>query len=348
MSAKPLQIAAAKLDPAEEHVRIPSHHAGLSLFLRYLPPTRSAGATDGIVLYVHGGTFPSALSVAHRFDGRSWRDELCAHGFHVWALDFHGFGALSDPYPEMPESAEATPPLGRADDASIQLEHAVRFICRRHGVDRISIIAHSWGCIVSGQFAGRCPECIDRLVFFGPIARREPAAERVRLPGWRLISLKDQWDRFTETVPPGEPPVLLRRHFDEWGERYLDVDPESRTRSPASVKVPSGAFQDIFDAWAGELAYQPRLVRAPVAIIRGAWDGMCTEQDARWLFDALAASPIRRVVTISRATHLMHLEQSRYALYREAETFLSGHDVAPEVGREPQQDQEEADVRRDL
>jgi hypothetical protein len=30
-------------------------------------------------------------------------------------------------------------------------------------VTRISIIAHSWGCIVSGRFAGRCPELIERL-----------------------------------------------------------------------------------------------------------------------------------------------------------------------------------------
>ena len=68
---------------------------------------------------------------------------------------------------------------------------------------------------VIGRFAGRCPELVDRLVFFGPIARREPKGERVRLPGWRLISLDDQWNRFTETVPSGEPPVLLRRHFEE-------------------------------------------------------------------------------------------------------------------------------------
>ena len=72
-------------------------------------------------------------------------------------------------------------------------------------------------------------------------------------PGWRLISLEDQWKRFTETAPR-EAPVLFRRHFEEWGERYLDVDPDSRKREPAAVKVPSGAFQDIYDAWAGELA----------------------------------------------------------------------------------------------
>jgi pimeloyl-ACP methyl ester carboxylesterase len=225
---------APKLDPSEEHFRIPSHHRGLSLFLRYAPPTRAGAGGERVVLYVHGGTFPSALSVAHRFDGRSWRDELCAAGFHVWALDFHGFGRLSDPYPEFERPAEDVAPLGRAADASLQLEQAFRFIRARHGVVRLSIIAHSWGTIVSGLFAGRHPNEVDRMVFFGPIARRDPPAERVSLPGWRLISLKDQWDRFTETVPEGEAPVLLRRHFDEWGEAYLDIDPDSRARSPAA------------------------------------------------------------------------------------------------------------------
>ncbi|MBV8507014.1 MAG: alpha/beta hydrolase, partial [Alphaproteobacteria bacterium] len=322
----------SQLDAREEQFRIPSHHHGLSLFLRYLPPPDPPfGKEDRIVLYVHGGTFPGGLSIAHRFDGRSWRDELCAAGFHVWALDFHGFGRLSDPYPEMDRPSAETSPLCSAADASGQLERAVRFICERHGVARLSIIAHSWGTIVTGRFASRCPELLDRLVFFGPIARREPIAERIRLDSWRLISLEDQWNRFTETVPPGEPPVLSRRHFDEWGERYLDTDPESRTRSPAAVKVPSGAFQDIYDAWFGELAYDPSLVRAPVAIIRGEWDTMCTDQDARWLFDALNASPTRRDIKIGRATHLMHLETNRYALYRESEAFLLARDVAPAV-----------------
>jgi len=130
-------------------------------------------------------------------------------------------------------------------------------------------------------------------------------------------------------VPAGATPVLLKRYFDEWGERYLDVDPESRVRSPASVKVPSGAFQDIFDAWAGELAYDPALVRAPIAIIRGEWDAYCTDQDAGWLFDALSASPMKRDIKISRATHLMHLETMRHALYRESIAFLNGGDEAP-------------------
>jgi hypothetical protein len=71
--------SAAKLDPNEQHFRIASDIGGLSLFLSYLPPmARPADASrtyaSRIVLYVHGGSFPSALSIAHRFDGRSWRD----------------------------------------------------------------------------------------------------------------------------------------------------------------------------------------------------------------------------------------------------------------------------------
>jgi pimeloyl-ACP methyl ester carboxylesterase len=322
-----VEINFPKLDAREEHFRIPSYRSGLSLFLRYLPPLRGTEPRGNVVLYVHGGTFPSGLSIAHRFDGWSWRDELAASGFHCWGLDFHGFGRLSDPYPEMAEPAEQHAPLGRAEDASRQLEHAVRFICAHHRVSRISLIAHSWGSIVSGRFAGQHPRLVERLVFFGPIAWRARRADPQRLSAWRLISLKDQWDRFVADVPPGEPPVLSKRHFDEWGQAYLDVDPESRTRSPPAVKTPSGAFQDIYDAWAGELAYDPTSVHAPVAIIRGEWDGMSTEEDAKWLFNALKSSPIRRIITISRATHLMHLEESRYALYRETEAFLAGHDT---------------------
>jgi pimeloyl-ACP methyl ester carboxylesterase len=314
---------APKLDPREEHVEVPSPLPGRTLFLRRLPPRRPNGKA---VLYVHGGTFPSALSVAWRFDGRSWRDALSDAGFDCWALDFHGFGCFSDPYPEMAEPAQRHPPLGRAAAASRQLEAALRFIAARGSPAPLSLVAHSWGTIVAGALAGRCPELVDRLVFFGPIARRASAGERVRLPAWRLISLADQWERFTADVPPGEAPVLSERHFRDWGEGYLDVDPASRERTPPAVKVPSGAFQDIYDAWAGELAYDPALIRAPVAIIRGEWDGMCTDADALSLFRGLRAAAMRRDIKIGRATHLMHLESGRHALHRETSTFLSGED----------------------
>ena len=317
-----------KLDPREQHHRIPSHIDGLRLFLRHLPPTSPCSGAAKVVLYVHGGTFPSALSIAHRFDGRSWRDELCDRGFDVWGLDFLGFGE-SDRFPEMAESAEHHGVLGGAGNASRQLAAAVEFVRAQHGGARIGIIAHSWGTIAAGRFAAAHPELVERMVFFGPITWRAPSSAAQRYPAWRPVSLEDQWQRFTAEVPAGAEPVLARRHFDEWGERYLDTDATSRTRTPPSVATPSGPWQDIADAWAGRLAYDPAQIRVPVAIIRGEWDSMVSDADARWLFDALCNAPLRRDVKIARATHLMHLERNRYALYREAETFLQGGDLPP-------------------
>jgi hypothetical protein len=43
------------------------------------------------------------------------------------------------------------------------------------------------------------------------------------------------------------PPVLSRTHFGVWAERYLDSDPDSRTRNPPGVKIiaTSGQWFDI-------------------------------------------------------------------------------------------------------
>jgi pimeloyl-ACP methyl ester carboxylesterase len=318
-----MTIGSAKLDPREEHFRIQGPHNGLQLFLRYLSTPHRPARDRRVVLYVHGATFPSALSIAHRFDGQSWRDALNEAGFDVWGLDFHGFGC-SDRYPQMSEPAEANPPLCNAQDATRQVEAAVRFILAHHGIRRLSLVSHSWGSMPAGRFAGTHPEMIDRWVLFGLIARRTPRRYETAPagPAWRVIGVEGQWKRFIEDVPQGEPPVLSQAHFDEWGERYLDSDPNSRRRDPAGVMVPAGPFNDILRAWHGELGYDPALVQAPIALIRGEWDGLAPDEDARCLFDAFKASPIKRDIKISHATHLMHLEAMRTVLYRETNAFL--------------------------
>jgi pimeloyl-ACP methyl ester carboxylesterase len=311
----------------EEHFLIPGPRPDTPLFLRRLAGSARGGG--GAVLYVHGATFPSGLSIAHRFDGRSWRDALCEAGFDVWGLDFYGFGQ-SGRYPQMDEPADANTPLCLAEDAATQLAAAVRFILEHEGASSLSLIAHSWGSMAAGRFAGEHPALVDRLVLFAPIARREPphAAPRPDGPAWRIVSAEDQWARFVEDVPPGEAPVLSKIHFDDWARRYVDSDPQSRSRDPAAVKIPTGPFVEILRAWNGELAYEPEQVSAPVAIIRGAWDSLVTDADARWLFDTFSHSPIKRDIKIGRATHLMHLETMRAALWRESITFLLGDDVA--------------------
>ena len=321
--------APPKLDSHEEHFRIGGPRDGLSLFLRFMPAARSEFQPRRAVLYVHGATFPSALSIAHRFDGRSWRDALIDDGFDVWGLDFYGFGH-SDRYPEMDQPAADNPPLCVAQDAAKQLEAAVRFILGHQGIEKLSLISHSWGSMPAGLCAAAHPALIDRLVLFAPISRRGPRRYEApaAFPAWRVVTPQDQWNRFVEDVPPHEPPVLSLVHFEEWSKRYLDSDPESRSRDPAGVKTPLGPFSEIIKAWHGQLAYDPSQVRAPVAIIRGEWDGLIPDDDARWLFNAFTQAPAKRDIKIGRGTHLMHLEAMRPALWRESIGFLQGDDVA--------------------
>src|SRR5258708_13531692 len=84
-------MEASRLDPREQHFLIPGPHDGLKLFLCLIESGVPFADRRRAVLYLHGATFPSALSIAHRFDGHSWRDMLCDAGFAVWGLDFHGF-----------------------------------------------------------------------------------------------------------------------------------------------------------------------------------------------------------------------------------------------------------------
>ncbi len=284
---------------------------------------QSAGEVRGTpVLYIHGATFPAENSIFFRFDGRSWADALNGAGFSVWALDFAGYGR-SERYSEMmhdtpPEGA----PLGRAPEAAHQIERAVRAIMDNTGAAKVSIIAHSWGTIAAGKFAGDYPELVDRLVLFGPVAQRKTLGGVPPLGPWRFITVEEQKTRFMEDVPEGEAQVLIEDDFPVWAALYLKADKTSALRTPASVKTPNGPVADLMSAWSGNMPYDPARITAATLIVRGAWDSVCNDGDVAWLKRALQNSPEVRDVKIPKATHLMHLETGRDALYKAATRFL--------------------------
>ena len=281
------------------------------------------------VLYVHGFSFPSSLSVFWKLDGRSWADALNEAGFSVWGFDFAGYGG-SERYPEMETATQHLgPPIGGAQDAVEQIARVVSYILEQTKAPRISIVAHSIGSIPAGLFATQHPELIDRIVFFGPATQRNletlpgglPSSSAA-VPQWRFVTVKDQFDRFVQEVPKGHEPVLL--DFQSWAQAYLASDPTSSTRDPASIKVPNGPLAGLIDAWTGKLAYDPAGIKSPLLVVRGEWDTLNTELDAGWLLTTATSSPEKKYVRVAEATHLMLLEENRNALYRATNEFLLG------------------------
>jgi hypothetical protein len=121
----------------QQTFRLPASGAHPSLFVRRQP---LIGAPA--VLYVHGATFPSALSVGFDFGGGSWLDDWHTRGFDAWAFDFAGFGE-SGRYDAMSEPADRHPPLGRAPDAANQIAAVLALIRRETGRPCVSLVSHT-------------------------------------------------------------------------------------------------------------------------------------------------------------------------------------------------------------
>jgi pimeloyl-ACP methyl ester carboxylesterase len=268
----------------------------------------------GDVVYVHGATFSSDLSVFFQMDNQSWANSLNQAGFNVWGFDFLGFGK-SDRY------ASGTAPRGLASEVANQLATVVAHIQSKNGGKKVSIVAHSWGTMVAAKFAIDMPAAIDKLVLFGAVIPRDLPLQVPPLPAVRPITVWEQYRRFIEDVPKGAPPVLLDKNFERWAPSYLESDSTSSERQPKSVMTPTGPIVDIYSTWQGKPTYDAAQLSQPTLLVRGEWDSLCNDADAAKLM-SLLGSKVKQDVKIPKGTHLMHLEESRTELHSAVNAFL--------------------------
>ncbi len=273
------------------------------------------------VLYVHGASFPSALSVGFDFGSGSWFDDWNARGFDAWAFDFAGFGN-SGRYPAMSKPADKHPPLCRAPEGARQIAAVLDLIRRETGGGPVSLVAHSWGGAPAALAAIAEPDVVDQLVLFAPIACWTGGAVPASLPAWADISNEAQYKRFVEDVPKGHASVL--EGFDRWAPAYLASDPDAALRTPPAVRVPFGPMADNLEARVGKPAWEPARLTRPLTVVRGAWDSLCLDRDAATILDAATAAPSRHDRKLDGGTHLMHLETGRHALYDAVGHALKG------------------------
>ena len=307
----------------------------------HLRRQRAGGTPRGAALYVHGATFPSALSLFFRFDGGSmeslraahsgigpgggpagsWADALNAAGFDAWGFDFAGYGE-SQRYPAMQHAADSAAPLGRVDAAERQLTTALHAVRRLAG-ERLPLhlIAHSWGTLAALRCAPAFADALASLTLFAPVVQRDGSPAPESVPAWRTLTIWEQYRRFIADVPRGETNVLLDRHIEAWARAYLATDPASASREPPAVQVPAGPGADIGALWSGESLVDASRVRTPTLLVRGEWDSVCDDRDAARLLRSMTGAPTRERV-LAKGTHLMHLETGRIDLHRAVNEFL--------------------------
>ncbi|HUJ12333.1 MAG TPA: alpha/beta fold hydrolase [Thermoanaerobaculia bacterium] len=249
------------------------------------------------IIVVHGGPGMDSNSLAADFA------PLEAHHRLVY-YDQRGGGRSSLP----------------SDTKLLTIDHHVDDLeaLRRHlGLDKITIIAHSFGPAIAALYAIKYPEHVDRMIFIGPIPPRRGkffeefgATMKSRMTDAqqkRAAELQKQYDTGDVVAACRElwsiltPPRLAKSSPAAVVKSDFCTAPAEAIRY-GSEKTNPTTFRSLGDwDWTADL----KKVSAPVLIIHGEEDAIPMSMVSEWT----TALPHARLVKVPNAAHFPYAEQ---------------------------------------
>ena len=188
---------------------------------------------------------------------------------------------------------------------------------RRHfGLERLTLLGHSWGAGVAALYAARYPDRIGRLLIVGGIplqrgpllqafealAASRDSATRLDMQRWREARLAD----------PGDA-TACRAYYELWFRPFfVDSAAASRSRGDFCGGTPESRSNKITSvdrftmASLGEWDWRPALrgVDAPTLVMHGTADVLPPEGARGWA----AALPDSRLLLLDGVGHFPYLE----------------------------------------
>ncbi|MDM0107266.1 alpha/beta fold hydrolase [Variovorax sp. J22R24] len=308
-----------------EDMYIDAADPGVQLFLRNRHAIEPVSAPPGrTVLFVHGLTYPGHTCFDLPLGGRSWMEDLAQRGFDTWCVDLRGYGRSTRPA-AMEQPPEMNPPLLDAATGTRDLASAVDFICARRGLDRIVIVAWSWGTVLAARHAGRRPGQVERLVLYAPVWRW-PGGPVPRAPAgaYRRVTREAARRTWVDGVPTGEQDALIPAGwFDQWADANWATDPLGVQANPPFLRAPNGPLVEVVAHWGeGRDFFTPSSIEAPTLLVVGAWDRTTPPAMARALDPLLTRAGKARLAVLPEGTHQLFLERRREALFVTVREFL--------------------------
>ena len=314
---------------AVDEFRVSSKAAGINLFVRNKRPGGiETFASNRIVLFVHGVTFPSESTFDLSLDGLSWMDFIARAGYDVYLVDVRGYGGSTRP-PAMFEPPDHHPPLATLAEAVDDIGAAVDFIRRRRNVERINLIGWSWGTAVMGRYAAGHGDKVDRLVLYAPVWQRKTESGATRgndaKAAYRLVNVATVKPRWLAGVAPDKQEQLIPRGwFEAWVAANLATDPWGSKQSPPVMRAPNGGLPTVQLSSDWTPPYDPAAIKVPTLLVKGEWDADTPSYMAQALFPLLVNAPMKQYLEIGEGTHSIMLERNRMQLFRAVQTFLDG------------------------
>ena len=224
---------------------------------------------------------------------------------------------------------EENRPLSRAYEVVRDIAAVVREVQHRNSTNQIALFGWATGALWCGMYASQYPETVDHLILLNglyggstehPMLGRRSSSEDPEHPGKfnekavgaystaDAHSLIARWDA---SIP--EPDKSLWRDpavAQAYQEAALASDLTSSSRHPQSLRAPNGALEDSFYQAIGRQLYDGSSILGSVLIVRSENDFWSRPEDAETLAKHLDNSKQVRVLTISQATHFVHLDRA--------------------------------------
>jgi pimeloyl-ACP methyl ester carboxylesterase len=186
-------------------------------------------------------------------------DFLAKEGFDVFAPDVRGFGRLTHP-----ESHITT------QQASQDLDAVVDYVRKERAIEKVNLLAWSWGTQYGGMFVMAHPDKVKKYVSYAQmhlnsrdIARWRPFVELARANPYNVIPEPGCKQRFYSMTPAeaNDPEV---------------VDAFAKAAAQIEHRTPSGPQLDMVTIMP---MLNPRLMTVPIMIIHGQYTMWRTSTD---------------------------------------------------------------------
>lgn len=283
-------------------VRRPSE-AGIEVLVTYA----RAPTTRGAVVLTHGAGSPSS-SIWDLPGDYSMLRKLACEGFDAYGVDVRGFGGSSMP----PKGPDESPAPVRAADVQADVAAAVAFARETSKVDRVDLVAWSWGCVVAGMYASTRPDEVRRLVLYAPVWDRKWPKRHATNNEWRPVK---RALFFEYHDPAREDRAVLEAH----------VEALFRYAGPDGLRLSNGPYMDIYGPKGP--VWDPRGVRAPTLVLRGSADRASQEAPAYRLFERLEQARARRYVVLGGAGHFAFRTKRYGEFWSSVRDWLKSDDI---------------------
>jgi pimeloyl-ACP methyl ester carboxylesterase len=326
-SNTPIQTSSTAQPLKMEEFRVTSD-AGIQIYVRNKRPVGvTQFSPDKTVVYVHGATYPSETAFDLQLDGLSWMDYIAQRGYDVYLLDVRGYGQSTRP-PQMDKPAKDSAPFGGTIEAMRDVDAVVEFIKKRNGIDKVNLLAWSWGTAIMQWYTSLHSHKVNKLVLYAPVwIRQTPSLVQVApgpMPAYREVRRDQAKGRWLTGVPANKQADLIPNGwFDAWADATFATDPVGAKQNPPVLRAPNGVVEDGLKYWGnGVIPWKVEDIKVPVLLIKAEWDQDTPAYMAQALLPKLTGAPYKRYVEIGEGTHTVIMEKNRLMLFREVQLFL--------------------------